>query len=106
MLTQLSDKVRGCLEHAENCANRARIECDPNIARDFLEMERRWLRLARSYQFAEHGRFFQVQQKATRRRRSDPRSDGNRPATWRLRSSRPQGAAEAHFDRLSDHSAT
>ena len=49
----LSDKVRGCLEHAENCANRARIECDPNIARDFLEMERRWLRLARSYQFAE-----------------------------------------------------
>jgi hypothetical protein len=33
--------------------NRAKIERDPSLVRDFLDMERRWLKLARSYQFSE-----------------------------------------------------
>ncbi len=53
MLTNLSEKVRYCLQHAEECGRRAKIEPDPALARDLLEMERGWLVLARSFQFGE-----------------------------------------------------
>ena len=53
MLEYPSEKVRNCLRHAEQCGHRAKIEPDPNLARDYLDMERRWLSLARSYQFSE-----------------------------------------------------
>jgi hypothetical protein len=49
MLEYPSEKVRNCLRHAEQCGHRAKIEPDPNLARDYLDMERRWLSLARSY---------------------------------------------------------
>ena len=48
-----SNQIRSCLHHAEECAHRAKIEPDPNLARDFLNMERRWLNLALSHAFAE-----------------------------------------------------
>ena len=38
---------------AEQCCHRAKIEPDPKLARDYLDMGRRWLKLARSYQFSE-----------------------------------------------------
>jgi hypothetical protein len=53
MLENLSEKVRLCMRKAEDCANRAKIERHPSLLRDFLDMERRWLKLARSYQFSE-----------------------------------------------------
>jgi hypothetical protein len=53
MLQNLSKQARDCLQHAEDCGERAKIERDPALARDFLDMEQRWLRLARSYQFSE-----------------------------------------------------
>ena len=53
MLQNLNARVRDCLERAEECGQRAKIEADPALARDYLEMERRWLTLARSYQFRE-----------------------------------------------------
>ena len=53
MLNSLSQQIRDCLQHAEQCAQRAKIECDQSIARDFLDMERRWLSLARSFAFSE-----------------------------------------------------
>ena len=53
MLQNLSQQVRECLQHAEDCAHRAKIEPHPNLARDFVDMERRWLGLARSWQFSE-----------------------------------------------------
>ncbi len=52
MLSQLTEEVRECLRHAEECAHRASIEPDPKLQRDFIDMERRWLNLARSHQFA------------------------------------------------------
>ena len=52
MLQNLSQQVRDCLQH-EDCAHRAKIEPDPNLQRDFLMRERRWLSLARRYQFSE-----------------------------------------------------
>jgi hypothetical protein len=49
----VSEEIRGCLRHAEECARKAREANKPKLREDFLEMERRWLRLAHSYQFAK-----------------------------------------------------
>ena len=51
MLDTLSEEIRGCLR--EECARKAREANKPRLREDFLEMERRWLRLAHSYQFAK-----------------------------------------------------
>jgi hypothetical protein len=53
MLDYLGQQVRECLKRAEESAERAKREPNPDIRRDFLEMEGRWLKLARSYQFLE-----------------------------------------------------
>jgi hypothetical protein len=53
MLVHLSAQVRECLEHAEAWAHRAKVEPDPAVQRDFIEMERCWLQMARSYQRLE-----------------------------------------------------
>jgi hypothetical protein len=52
MLNNLSDQVRKCHLHAEHCARQAGVQTDPKLKYDFLEMERRWLVLSRSYEFA------------------------------------------------------
>src|SRR5262249_264801 len=49
MLRNLSEQIRTCLRNAEECANLAKIQGDASLGRDFLDMERRWLRLAHSY---------------------------------------------------------
>jgi hypothetical protein len=56
MRENLSEEVRECVRHAEECAARAKIEPHPAIQRDFIDMELRWLQLARSYQFLEQFR--------------------------------------------------
>jgi hypothetical protein len=53
MLENLSEEIRGCLRHAAECARKAKESSKPNLREDFLEMKRRWLRLAHSYQFAQ-----------------------------------------------------
>jgi hypothetical protein len=53
MLENLSKQARHCLQRAEECGQRAKHEPDPILAKDYLEMERRWLNLARSYAFLE-----------------------------------------------------
>ncbi len=58
MLDCISEHIRDCYRHAEDCARRAETERDPELRKDFLDLERRWLLLARSYEFAERlGRF-------------------------------------------------
>lgn len=52
MMNNLSEQVRRCHLHAEHCARQAGVQTDPKSKHDFLEMERRWLMLARSYEFA------------------------------------------------------
>jgi hypothetical protein len=49
----LSEQIRDCLQHAEDCAQKAAAQTDPELKQDFLVMERRWLFLARSYGFTE-----------------------------------------------------
>jgi hypothetical protein len=53
MLQDLSDQIRECLRHAEHCAQKAHAAETPTLRNEFLEMERRWLNLARSYEFVE-----------------------------------------------------
>jgi hypothetical protein len=62
MLQNLSADVSDCLRRAEECAARAKCEPNPAAQRDFYEMELRWLRLARSFQFTEQLRTFQTHQ--------------------------------------------
>jgi hypothetical protein len=67
MLVSLSDQVRECLRHAEDCARQAASLSDPRLRQDFLEVEARWLKLARSYEFTERLADF------SKLRRTDPR---------------------------------
>lgn len=53
LLNNLSEQVRECLQHAEDCARQAATQSDGRMKEDFLDLERRWLSLARSYQFTE-----------------------------------------------------
>lgn len=53
MLENLSEQIRDCLRHAEDCARQAAAQTDPRLRQDFLDMERRWHYLARSYDFTQ-----------------------------------------------------
>ncbi len=53
MLNKLSDDIAECYRHADECARKAMSECDARLRQDLLDMERRWLFLARSYEFTE-----------------------------------------------------
>ena len=52
MLLYESAQVRECVRHAEECARQA-SQTNPKFQQEFLDLERRWLRLARSYEFSE-----------------------------------------------------
>jgi len=58
MLNNLSEEIRECLRHAEDCSRKADAQTDPNLKEDFLNLERRWLFLARSYEFTERVGYF------------------------------------------------
>ena len=51
MPNNLSAQIREWDEQAVHCARQADAQTDPNLKADFLDMERRWLALARSYDF-------------------------------------------------------
>jgi hypothetical protein len=53
MFTNLSEQAGECRLYAEHCADNARLQSDPQLRNDFLEMQRRWLCLASSYEFTE-----------------------------------------------------
>jgi hypothetical protein len=52
MLNNLSAQIRNCYRQAEDCARKAAAQTDPRLKQDFLASERRWLLLARSYEFS------------------------------------------------------
>jgi len=54
MLNNLSEQIRECLNHAEDCARKAgACPDDSPFKQGFLNLEKRWLDLARSYGFGE-----------------------------------------------------
>jgi hypothetical protein len=53
MLSHLSKDIAECYLRAQECNDLARLQVDPRTRQDFFDMERRWLFLARSYEFTE-----------------------------------------------------
>jgi len=53
MLQNLSEQIRSCYERATKAKRRAEETSDPKAKAEFLNTERRWLLLARSYQHSE-----------------------------------------------------
>ena len=53
MLINLSEQIRECLQHAEDCARKAAGYADPKLKQDFFDLELHWRFLARSYEFRE-----------------------------------------------------
>ncbi len=49
----MSEQIRECLKHAEDCACQAAAQTDQKLKQDFLDKERRWLMLAQSYDFTQ-----------------------------------------------------
>jgi chemotaxis regulatin CheY-phosphate phosphatase CheZ len=48
VLNNLNEQIRECLQQVEDCARKAAAQLDGSLLRqDFLEMEKRWLLLAR-----------------------------------------------------------
>jgi hypothetical protein len=53
MLQKLSKEIQDCYRHAAECRQRAERTFAEKSRQDFLDMERRWLSLAHSCEFAE-----------------------------------------------------
>ena len=54
MLNNLSEQIRECLQHAEDCARKSAVQPDGSpFKQDFLNLEKRWLDLARGFQFGD-----------------------------------------------------
>jgi len=53
MLLKLSVEIRECYRHAEEARQRAEATAHLPTKAEYQEMERRWLSLARSYEFSE-----------------------------------------------------
>jgi len=52
MLPNEIEEVRECLRRAEECARQAKAQFDTKFRQAFLDLEQRWLRLARSYELS------------------------------------------------------
>jgi hypothetical protein len=53
MLQKLSDQVRSCLVLAQECRHKAEHAAHNELRDDYIQLQRQWLNLARSYQIAE-----------------------------------------------------
>jgi len=53
MVLQLTGEIAECYQYAAKARERAKRANDPATKQDFLNVERRWLSLARNYEFAE-----------------------------------------------------
>jgi hypothetical protein len=73
MLESLSEQIRDCYEHAEECARKAAAQSNPRLKQDFLDMERRWLALAKSYELSRRLTDFSNQ---ARRNTANPATPG------------------------------
>ncbi len=64
-----SSESRECRLYAEHCADRALLQSDPQLREDYLDMQRRWLGLARSYEFTEQLEFLSAVETSNRQAR-------------------------------------
>jgi hypothetical protein len=53
----ISIQARECRQYAEQCARNAQSQSNPQVRQSYLEMQKRWLGLASSYEFSEQLEF-------------------------------------------------
>jgi hypothetical protein len=53
VLRKLTEEIAECYRPAAEAKARAEQAHDPGLKQDFLDMERRWISLAHSYEFTE-----------------------------------------------------
>jgi len=73
MLNNLSEQIRDCYRHAQDCARKASEETDPNLKQDFLELEESWLFLAQFQIQRTAGRLFRLRSAEELRICAEPR---------------------------------
>ena len=49
MLNNHTQEIRECYQQAAHCVQQAEAQNDPRVKKQFLELTRRWLLLARGY---------------------------------------------------------
>jgi hypothetical protein len=49
--------IRECLRYANDCAHEAKVSSDPRRRLELLDMQLRWLSIARGYEFSERLEF-------------------------------------------------
>jgi hypothetical protein len=52
VLDNHNQQIRECLDHAQDCARKAKTASNAELRDDYLILERRWLFLARSYELS------------------------------------------------------
>jgi hypothetical protein len=55
-MLKLTEEIAECYRRAHESREQAERTPDPSLKQDFLDLERRWLSLARSYEFSERVR--------------------------------------------------
>jgi chromosome segregation ATPase len=73
MLQNLSEEIRECLRRAEECKRLSKTALSTSAIEEYLEMEHRWLTLARSYEFSERlSRFTEPYTRKARNHKETP----------------------------------
>jgi hypothetical protein len=78
LLRNLSKEIRDCYARAAHCDEKAKSSFTPEMRADFLRLRDSWLKLARSYEFAEQLRDFsrETERKRAQRRLFRPNGGG------------------------------
>ena len=101
MLQKRSEQVKACLEHAFEAERKAWQSADPALKAAFLQMEKHWSALARSYEFSERLTDFTAENADWRRRFEERRRVGARQDDEaRLQKIIQEGDVEALFERM------
>lgn len=66
MLQNLDDQIRHCLQHAADCAERAKLAVSERERKDWLDVEARYIKLAHSIEFGRRLNAFTNEQKIKR----------------------------------------
>jgi PAS domain S-box-containing protein len=107
MLQKLSEQVRGCHEHAADAKQKAEASADPALKTSLLDLEKRWLALARSYALVESLGDFSATMSASRRKSEEcARADAGSGHSLRLQEISimliQEGNLAALYDRVLD----
>ena len=70
MFVSVSIEASECHRQAENCADLAQVQSDPKRRQEYLEMQRRWLGLARGYEVASELIYQSKKRRSARPRRA------------------------------------